>query len=106
MTLATFKAILTGISGVTVSHRKAAKAETDYIVWGEVGCINLFGDGAIIESGTRIAIDFFTKTEYSAKPALIVAALNAYDEISISDSAIDYEEDTRLTHYAYTVEVL
>ena len=84
-------------------HQKAHKSADNYIVWQEIKGLSL--DGVSSESGMRIAVDFYTKKEYSSTPAEITAILSAHDDICIDDPAIDYEDDTGFTHYAYTAEV-
>ena len=105
MTLREFRDVLCGIPGVSVYHNKAHKADDNYIVWQEVGGISLDGDGIPVEKGVRIAVDFYTKEEYSEIPAQIELILSEHDEICIDDPVIDYEDDTGYTHYAYTAEV-
>ena len=105
MTLREFRDVLCSVPGVTVYHSKAYKADDNYIVWQEVGGLSFDGDGVPAESGVRIAVDFYTKTEYSEIPAEIELTLSRYDEICIDGPVIDYEDDTGFTHYAYTAEV-
>lgn len=105
MTLREFRDILCGIQGVAVYHCKAHKASDNYIVWQEVKRLSLGGDGAAAENGIRIAVDFYTKKEYSEIPSAIELTLSAYDDICIDGPVIDYEDDTGFTHYAYTAEV-
>ena len=105
MTLREFRDVLCSIPGVTVYHSKAYKAEGDYIVWQEVNGLSLEGDVTSAEKGVRIAVDFYTRTEYSQIPAEIEFTLSRYDEICLDGPVIDYEDDTKYTHYAYTVEV-
>ena len=105
MTLREFRDVLCSISGVSVYHRKAYKAADNYIVWQEVKGLSLDGDGVSSENGKRIAVDFFTKTEYSDIPENIELTLSRYDDICIDGPVIDYEDDTGFTHYAYTAEM-
>lgn len=105
MTLREFRDILCSIPDVSVYHRNAYKSDDNYIVWQEVGEISLDGDGVPAEKGVRIAVDFYTKTEYSEIPAQITETLSVCDDICIDDPVIDYEDDTGYTHYAYTAEV-
>ncbi len=103
MTLREFRDALCSIPNVSVYHQKAHKAADNYIVWQEIKGLSL--DGVPSEKGMRIAVDFYTKKEYSGIPAEITSVLSAYDDICIDDPVIDYEDDTGFTHYAYTVEV-
>lgn len=103
MTLREFRDVLCSIPDVSVYHQKAHKSADNYIVWQEIKGLSL--DGVPSESGMRIAVDFYTKKEYSDTPAEITSILSAYDDICIDDPVIDYENDTEFTHYAYTVEV-
>lgn len=103
MTLREFRDILCSIPDVSVYHRKAHKSADNYIVWQEVKGLSLGGVSS--ENGMRIAVDFYTKKEYSGTPAEIMSILSAHDDICIDDPVIDYEDDTGFTHYAYTAEV-
>ena len=106
MTLLEFRDILLTISNVPVFHNESDKSD-EYIVWQEVnGALGFNADGAEAESGMRIAVEFFTKTEYSTVPNKIKKKLEAYDEIYISDIGIDYEADTGYNHYTFDVEVI
>lgn len=103
MTLREFRDVLCSIPNVSVYHHKAHKAADNYIVWQEVKGLSL--DGVSSEKGMRIAVDFYTKKEYSDIPAEIERTLSEHDDICIDDPVIDYEDDTGFTHYAYTAEV-
>lgn len=103
MTLREFRDVLCSIPDVSVYHQKAHKAADNYIVWQEVKGLSL--DGVSSEKGMRIAVDFYTKKEYSDIPAAIERTLSEHDDICIDDPIIDYEDDTGFTHYAYTAEV-
>lgn len=106
MTLLEFRDILLTIGNVPVFHNESDKSD-EYIVWQEVnGALGFNADGTTAESGMRIAVEFFTKTEYSEIPDKIHKTLEAYDEIYISDIAIDYEADTGYNHYTFDVEVI
>lgn len=99
-----FKDLLLSVSP-DVYHFESTK-ESEYIVWHEVGTRCLMGDGKQIEIGTRIAVDYFTKLEYSQIPEKLEKALANHDEICLSDSVVDFEHDTGMIHYAYTCEVM
>lgn len=104
MTLKEFRNILLSIHN-KVYHFESSK-EDEYIVWCEVGNITLRADGEIAEIGTRIAVDFFTKKEYSEIPCKILTTLSNHDEIIVTDDNIDYESDKGYIHYAFTCEVI
>jgi len=103
MTPKQLKAVLNTVPGVAVYHNKALKATGEYIVWAEVGKSRLSADNITAEAAHRYAVDFFTPEEYSEKPAEIEKILEEND-IVITDYAVDFEDDTGRTHYAYTVE--
>lgn len=105
MTLAGFKDILTSFE-VDVFHFEAYKATNDYIVWRELEGIGLSGDNQIAESGMLIAVDFYTKQEYSTIPERITKRLELCDEIAVEQPTVVYDEDTKLIHYAWTCEVV
>ena len=105
MTLSEFRDVLLTVGNVPVFHNEADKSD-EYIVWQEVtGNLGIEADGEKAESGLRIAVEYFTKSEYSQVPAEIETKLSMYDEICLDGPVIDYEEDTGYTHYVYTAEV-
>lgn len=105
MTLLEFRDVLCSIKDVPVFHGKAHKA-SEYIIWQEVGGgLGFEADGASAEGGMRIAVDFYTKSEYSDIPEKIAELLSGYDEICFDGPVIDFEEDTGYTHYAFDTEV-
>lgn len=105
MTLREFRDILCTVKNVPVFHKTAQKS-SEYIVWLEVnGGLGVEADGERAENGMRIAVDYFTKAEYSTVPTEIELLLSQHDEICIDGPVIDYEDDTGYTHYSYDVEV-
>lgn len=109
MKLREFRDILNEIAeplGVLVYHCEADKAAADYIVWQETGEVQLSADGLEAEKAVRVAVDFYTKEEYSSIPDELQAAFDAYDDFTAGLDAIDYETDTGFFHYAFTAEVL
>lgn len=104
MTLAAFKDIITSF-GVDAYHFESFK-KSEYIVWREFGGISLSGDNQIAESGTLIAVDYFTKQEYSDIPDRITKRLDECDEIAVDQPTVIFDEDTKLIHYAWTCEVV
>lgn len=97
------KAALSTVN-VPVFHNKAYKAEGDYIVWSEAPTRGMHADDKIRYRSQRIAVDFFTKTEYSGIPAVIQAALEVQGFAVASEIVPIFEEDTGYTHYALTAE--
>ena len=105
MTLREFRDILCSLECVPVFHKKAQKA-SEYVVWQEVGGgLGFEGDGLSTESGKRIAVDFFTKSEYSEIPEKIAELLSGHDEICFDGPVIDFDEETGYTHYSFDAEV-
>lgn len=100
------EAVKAALSTVNVPfyHNKAYKAEGDYIVWSEAPTRGFHADGKIRYRSQRIAVDFFTKNEYSGIPAVIQAALEVQDFAVDPNIVPIYEEDTGYTHYALTAE--
>lgn len=96
------KAALAGIPGVKLYHNKAHKQDTDYIVWYEINTDGLHADGRIVNTSVRLAVDFFTKEEYSDIPCEIVRRMEAVGLSVNAETEINYEEDTGWTHYAMT----
>lgn len=100
------KAVKAALATVNVPyfHNKAHKAEGDYIVWSEVGTRGMHADDKIRYRSQRIAVDFFTKSEYSGISAIIQAALEVQGFAVSSNIVPIFEEDTGYTHYAITAE--
>ena len=104
MTFQEFKNILLSVSP-DVYHFESQK-KSEYIVWYEIGSIGLSGDNSIVESGAIIAVDYFTKREYSEIPDQITAALDGCDNIAADRPSVIFDEDSKLIHYAWTCEVV
>ena len=101
-----YEAVKTALATVKVPyyHNKAYKSENEYIVWSEASTRGLHADNKIRYRSQRIAVDFFTKSEYSAIPAVIQAALEVQGFAVDSEIVPIFEEDTGYTHYALTAE--
>lgn len=104
MTLKQFRDLLLTVTD-RVCHGEQFKDGGNYIVWHEVSKISNTADNAQSESGYRIAVDYYTKSEYDPLPDKITALFDN-DEIAADDVVIDYEPDTGYTHYAWTCEVI
>lgn len=104
MTSKQFKDIITRIKNIPIYHNKALKSAEDYIVWAETGISRFNADAHTAETAGRFAVDCYTKDEYSEIPSEIERVLEDGGAV-ITDYAVDYENDTGYTHYAYTVEV-
>ncbi len=96
------KAALSGLDGVKLYHNKAHKQDSDYIVWYEINTAGLHADDRIVNTSVRLAVDFFTKTEYSDTYLTIMHALESVGLSVNAKTEIIYEEDTGWTHYAMT----
>lgn len=96
------KAALSGLSGVKLYHNKAHKQDSDYIVWYEISTDGLHADGRIVNTSVRLAVDFFTRSEYTDIPRDITRSLEQYGFTVRAETEIEYEENTGWTHYAMT----
>lgn len=96
------KAALSDIPGVKLYHNKACKQDSDYIVWYEINTSGLHADGRIVNASVRLAVDFFTKGEYSDIPRDIIRAMERTGFAVSAETEINYEENTGWTHYAMT----
>ena len=98
------KAALLKIPDVMVYHYEALNQEAPYIVWAEDGGNQFFGGNRIQEQAVTATVDLYTKTEYGIAPDEIQ---QAFDDAGIawSLSAALYEDDTRLIHYTWDVEI-
>ena len=103
MTLAEFRDMLK-LAGVPVYKDFAHKQNNSYIVWYEIQPRSLRADGGTAEKNHRFGVDFFTKNDISDIP-VILEGIFARNDVAYSDYNVDFEEDTRYTHYAWTAEV-
>lgn len=97
------KAALLPLS-VPLYHNKALKQDGSYIVWSEAPTSGLYGSDRIVRHTQRIAVDYFTKTEYDGTARTIQAALEVQG-FAVDDQIVpDFEEETGYMHYALTAE--
>ena len=98
------KAVLLTVPDVTVYHYEALNQKAPYIVWAEDGGNQLFAGNRMREQAVTATVDLYTKAEYGELPDAIQKALDS-GVIAWSLSAAAYEDDTRLIHYTWDVEV-
>lgn len=98
------KAALLTVPDVTVYHYEALNQKAPYIVWAEDGGNQLFAGNRMREQAVTATVDLYTKAEYGELPDAIQKALDG-GGIAWSLSAALYEDDTRLIHYTWEVEV-
>ena len=98
------KAALLTVPDVTVYHYEALNQKAPYIVWAEDGGNQLFAGNRMQEQTVTATVDLYTKAEYGELPDAIQKALDS-GGIAWSLSAAAYEDDTRLIHYTWDVEV-
>lgn len=98
------KATLLTVPDVTVYHYEALNQKAPYIVWAEDGGNQLFAGNRMQEQTVTATVDLYTKAEYGELPDAIQKALDS-GGIAWSLSAAAYEDDTRLIHYTWDVEV-
>ena len=98
------KAALLTVPDVPIYHYEALNQKAPYIVWAEDGGNQLFGGNRMREQAVTATVDLYTKAEYGELPDAIQKALDS-GGIAWSLSAAVYEDDTRLIHYTWDVEV-
>ena len=98
------KAALLTVPDVTVYHYEAVNQKAPYIVWAEDGGNQFFGGNRMREQAVTAPVDLHTQVEYGIAPAAIQQAFDAAG-IAWSLSAALYEDDKRLIHYTWDVEV-
>lgn len=103
MTISIFVEILLECCAATY-HLEAEKEPCEYIVWREVGTRGLRSDNQRTEEAQRIAVDLFTKKEFSEIPDKIRKAFNKHD-IAYSGPEIISEPEMPFRVFAYTVEL-
>ena len=98
------KAALLTVPDVPIYHYEALNQKAPYIVWVEDGGNQLFAGNRMREQAVTATVDLYTKAEYGELPDAIQKALDS-GGIAWSLSAAAYEDDTRLIHYTWDVEV-
>lgn len=91
--------------GVPVNHFRAAKQPDRYVVWAEEGQSGGgYADNRMTLQVLTGTVDYFTRREYDPNFTKIQDVLN---EIGIAWrlNSIQYEEDTRYTHYEWVWEM-
>lgn len=87
-----------------VSHLERMKSER-YFVWQEDGANDLSADGGHAEKAVTGFTDLFTRVEFDPWAEALEDSLTGYG-ISWSLRDVQYEEDTKITHYTWDWEVL
>ncbi len=106
MILNDLKALLLTI-GPPVFHYYASEQKGNYIVWAEDGSVGEFeADDKIQEQIIQGTIDYFTKVEFDPVFDQIQEKLNQAEWISWRLNSIQYEKDTKYTHYEWVFEVV
>lgn len=86
-------------------HYQAYKQTDQYIVWAEDSQgDSVWADGKMQEQVIQGTVDFFTRDEYDPNFMLIQKALNDVG-VSWRLNSIQYEDDTRYTHYEWVWEM-
>lgn len=98
------KAALLTVPDVPIYHYETLNQKAPYIVWAEDGGNQLFAGNRMQEQAVTATVDLYTKAEYGELPDAIQKALDS-GGIAWSLSAAAYEDDTRLIHYTWDVEV-
>lgn len=103
MTVYEFVKVLLSVTP-NVYHDEVSPECEEYIIWSEIGINSLRADSVMTESVIRIALDIYTKKEFSEIPDKLQNALDkafiAYD-----DPEIIYSQDTKWKQYAYSLDV-
>ena len=98
-------ALLTVIDAAKLYHLEALKAEYPYCIWAEDGGgEQLNGDNYMLHQSVQGTIDYYTRDEYDPVVDDIQAALNAA-RISFYLNSVQYEDDTKATHWEWVFEV-
>ena len=86
-------------------HKEAFQEQTEYIVWHEVSYRSMYADNIRALEPAIIAVDLFTKHEFSEIPARIKQIFREY-EIAYKGPEVIYIPEMGVTQYAYTVELI
>ena len=99
---AALKAALVGTK-IPAYHFRAHKETPPYIVWHETSFTGLKAEERTVNPVLRFAVDYFSRKEYDDNAIAIKAALEKIG--AVIDMISDYDRETGIIHYAYTVEV-
>lgn len=86
-------------------HKEAFQEQTEYIVWHEISYRSMYADNIRALEPVIIAVDLFSKHEFSEIPARIKQVFME-NEIAYKGPEVIYIPEMDVTQYAYTVEVL
>ena len=99
------EALLTIIEEGKLFHLEALKTEYPYCVWAEDGAGNqLNGDNYMLQQTIQGTIDYYTQDEYDRVVEKIQEALKAA-RISYYLNSVQYEDETKATHWEWVFEV-
>ena len=98
-------ALLTVLDEGNLYHLEALKAEYPYCVWAEDGAgEQLNADNCMVQQTVQGTIDYYTQEEYDPVVDKIQKALNAA-KISFYLNSVQYEDETKATHWEWVFEV-
>lgn len=99
------KDALVSVSEKTYHYEKPATVKAPYIVWGEQGEADSFhSNNTKSEQQIEGWIDYYTQTEFDANIDEIQEALNGICAWSLE--SVQYEDETKLIHYAWLFRVI
>jgi len=103
MLLADFKALLLTADPLATKYKGALTG--NYTAWTAYARIGVDADNRLAESGWKVQVDRFTKSDSDAVVALIDGVLSGNDEIGVN-YLIDYESDTGYIHHIWDCVVV
>lgn len=98
---------MNGIDGLDAYHlEKPASVVAPYAIWQEDSeGQSQHADNHKVEQVIEVTIDYYTLTEYDAMVDSIQDALND-SQIAWSLNSFQYEDETKLLHYEWLLEVI
>jgi len=98
---------LKAIEGLKCYHLfKPASVKAPYCVWQEDSeGTSRYADNMKAEQVLTLTVDYFTTTEYDTMTDSIQSALNNA-QVSWTLNSFQYEQETKLLHYEWIVEVI
>lgn len=102
------KSSLISIENLDVYHYEAdTLAEAPYCVWMETGETDSFhGDNKKDEQVISCIVDLYFNDEFDSFVDEIQKVLNGTGGCAWRLSSVDYEDETKLIHYAWDVELI
>ena len=105
-TLQYFSEVITSATSRAWHYHKPEREAFPYAIWTEFAEENsLHASNVKKIQPIGILLDYFTQTEFDETIDTIQETLNSADRVAFELTDIQYEEESNVIHYSWTVEV-